>query len=159
MKSRKFVSEFIERHDVLVPLMAAKGWDARSGELEIESSAYDVVAEKWVREVSPPKKAMPSMQEAYEKFMGILSVSQDKKTGFVKVAVEYYSPTIAKQWVDWLVEDINLTIMRRDVAEAEQAIVYLNDQIESTSLAELQNVFFSLVEEQTKTVMLARVSN
>ena len=40
-----------------------------------------------------------------------------------------------------------------------EAIKYLNDQIKNTSLAELQNVFFSLIEEQTKTVMLAKVTD
>jgi LPS O-antigen subunit length determinant protein (WzzB/FepE family) len=61
--------------------------------------------------------------------------------------------------VDWLVNDLNLSIMRQDVAEAEQAIEYLNSQIEKTSLADLQTVFFSLIEEQTKTVMLANVTD
>ncbi|MDA0707407.1 MAG: Wzz/FepE/Etk N-terminal domain-containing protein [Proteobacteria bacterium] len=159
LKSRKFISEFIERHDILVPLMAAKDWDSESGELEIDSDVYDVVEKQWVREVSPPKKTIPSMQEAYEEFMDILSVSQDKKSGFVRIAIEHYSPTTAKQWVDWLVQDINSTIVQQDVREAEQAIEYLNLQIENTSLTELKNVFFRLIEEQTKTVMLAKVSD
>jgi LPS O-antigen subunit length determinant protein (WzzB/FepE family) len=75
------------------------------------------------------------------------------------VAVEHYSPTVAKQWVDWLVDDLNSSIMRRDVAEAEQAIEYLSDQIKNTSVASLQNVFFNLIEEQLKTVMLAEVTD
>lgn len=158
LMSRKFISEFIERHDILVPLMAADSWDAASGELKIDADDYDVAAGKWIRKVSLPKKTVPSMQEASEKFQDILSVSQDKNSGFVTIAVEHYSPTIAKQWVDWLIEDLNTTIMKKDVAEAEQAIAYLNEQIKNTSLAELQNVFFRLIEEQTKTVMLAKVS-
>jgi LPS O-antigen subunit length determinant protein (WzzB/FepE family) len=48
--------------------------------------------------------------------------------------------------------------MRQDVAEAEQAIEYLQKQIERTSLADLHSVFFRLIEEQTKTVMLASAS-
>ena len=158
LKSRKFISEFIARHDILVPLMAAEDWDAKSGEIVIDANDYDVSRQEWIRDVSPPKKSIPSMQEAYEEFMDILSVSQDKKSGFVTVAVEHYSPNTAKQWVDWLVEDINSTIMQQDVAEAEEAIDYLNKQVAKTSLADLQNVFFSLIEEQTKTVMLAEVS-
>ena len=159
LKSRKFISEFIEGHDILVPLMAAKGWDDETGNLRIDSDDYDVTSGKWVRDVRQPKKTIPTYQEAYEEFMDILSVSQDKKTGFVTVSVEHYSPTIAKQWVDWLIDDLNSSIMREDVAEAEQAIEYLKKQIESTSLADLQNVFFKLIEEQTKTVMLAKVSS
>ena len=159
LQSRKFISEFIERHDILVPLVAAKGWVAETGELIIDPDVYDVTAEKWMRDVSPPKKTIPSFQEAHKEFMDVLSVIQDKKSGFVTVAVAHYSPVVARQWVDWLIEDLNSSIMRQDVAEAEQAIEYLNKQIESTSLADLQNMFFRLIEEQTKTVMLAKVSN
>ena len=160
LESRKFISEFIERHDILVPLMAAKGWNAETGGLKIDSDIYDVGAQKWVREVRPPRKTIPSLQEAYEEFSEeVFSVSQDKKTGFVTLAVEHYSPTSAQQWVNWLVDDINSTIMKQDVEEAEQAIAYLNKQIEATSLAELRVVFFRLIEEQMKTVMLANVSD
>ena len=159
LKSRKFVGDFIERHDLLVPLMAAEGWDPESGELKIDPDDYDIAAKKWVREVSPPRKTIPSIQEAYEEFLDIFAVSQDKKSGFVTVSVEHYSPTVARQWVDWLVDDLNSEIMEQDVSEAEQAIEYLNKQITSTSLAELQTVFSRLIEEQTKTVMLAKVSS
>ena len=159
LKSRKFISDFVERHDLLVPLMAAEGWNQETGELVIASSSYDQDAGEWTRQVSPPRKAIPSSQEAYEKFIKLMSVSKSDKTGFVTLAVEHYSPDIAKQWVDWLIQDLNSTIMQQDVAEAEQAIEYLNEQIQSTSLADLQTVFFSLIEEQTKTVMLAKVTD
>ena len=159
LKSRKFISEFIERHDILVPLMAVDGWDEETGDLNIDADAYDVTAKRWIRDVSPPKKQIPSTQEAYRVFIKKFSVSQDTKSGFVNVEVEHYSPTVAKQWVDWLVDDLNAFIMQQDVTEAEEAIEYLNKQIANTSLAELQNVFFRLIEEQTKTVMLAKVSD
>lgn len=159
LKSRKFISEFIERHDLLVPLIAARGWDSKTRELIIDSDDYDTVSSEWIRDVSPPKKTVPSMQEAYEAFNKILSVVQDKRSRLVTLTVSHYSPDTAKQWVDWLVEDINSSIMRQDVAEAEQAIEYLNKQIAGTALADLQSVFFKLIEEQTKTVMLAKVSD
>jgi len=158
LKSRKFISEFIERHDILVPLIAAKGWDAQTGELEIDADVYDAKATKWIRDAKPPRTTIPSFQEAYKRFSDLLFVSQDKRTGFVTVAIEHYSPQIAKQWVDWLIDDLNSTVMRQDVVEAEHAIEYLNEQINSTSLSDLQAVFFALIEEQTRTVMLARVS-
>lgn len=159
LRSRKFISEFVERHDILVPLMAARGWNAETGDLQIDLDEFDEALGEWVREVGPPKNTVPSMQEAYEEFMDILSIGQDNKTGLVTIAIEHYSPEIAKQWVDWLIDDLNSSIMREDVDEAEQAIKYLNEQIESTSLSELRNVFFNIIEEQTKTVMLAKVTN
>lgn len=159
LKSRKFISDFIERHDLLVPLMAADGWRSSSNELTIDQDIYDADSGTWVRSAEPPRMPQPSAQEAYEVFRNdVLRVGQDATTGYVSVAVEHYSPHVARQWVDWLVEDINSEIMRQEVAEAEQAIEYLNQQISATSLADLQNVFFRLIEEQTKTVMLAQVS-
>jgi len=160
LRSRKFISDFVERHDLLVPLIAAKGWDRESGELIIDQDDYNVKTNQWIRKVSYPKKVVPSLQEAHEVFFeDVLSVGQNSKTGFVTISIEHYSPLVAKQWVDWLVEDINETVMRRDVREAEQAIEYLNGQIRATSLAELQNVFSRLIEEQTKTIMLAAVTD
>jgi len=88
----------------------------------------------------------------------MLSVTQDKASGFVTIEFDHYSPTIAMQWVTWLIEDLNETIMLQDVQEAEQAIAYLSEQIENTSLAGLKSVFYNLIEEQTKTVLLAKVS-
>jgi uncharacterized protein involved in exopolysaccharide biosynthesis len=158
LRSRKFIADFVERHDILVPLMAANGWDRSTGTLKLDAGVYDRSTNTWVRDVSPGRKAVPSMQEAYKKFIDLMSISEDSKTGFINIAVEHYSPQIAKQWVDWLVEDINSTLMAKDVEEAEHAIDYLNGQISSTSVAGLQSVFFGLIEEQTKTVMLAKVS-
>jgi LPS O-antigen subunit length determinant protein (WzzB/FepE family) len=159
LRSRQFISDFVERHDILVDLMAAEGWNRESRELEIDRSIYDDTAGKWVRDANPPRGVVPSSQEAHEVFAeDVLSISQDKVTGFVTIAVNHYSPDVAKQWVDWLVSDINATVMLQDVTEAQQAIAYLEEQIANTPLADLQNVFFRLIEEQTKTVLLAKVS-
>lgn len=160
LRSRKFLSDFIERHDILVPLIAAKGWDRDSRSLIIDPDDYDVETDKWVRKVRYPKKVVPSMQEAYEVFIeDVMTVGQNSQTGYVTISIEHYSPDVARQWATWLVEDINQTIMQKDVREAQQAIEYLNEQIKATSLAELRSVFSRLIEEQTKTIMLAAVTD
>lgn len=157
LKSREFISYFIEKRNLLIPLMAAKGWDREKDELIIDSDVYDPKTGTWVRTVSPPKYPEPSMQEAYKVFLEYFSVSQEKETAFVSLGFEFYSPSVSKQWVDWLVEDINLKLKARDVAEAERSIKYLTDQLEKTSIADMQSIFYELIEEQTKTVMFAEV--
>ena len=159
LKSRKFLADFVDRRDILVPLMAARSWNPSSGALEIDAADYDAANKRWVRSVSAPRQPQPSAQEAYEEFRKILSVTEDGQTGFITVAVEHRSPTIARDWVTWLVEDLNATVMERDVSEAQQAIKYLRAQIANTQLASLQNVFYGLIEEQLKTVMLAEVTD
>ena len=43
------------------------------------------------------------------------------------------------------------------ISEAGKSISYLQGQIEKTRIAEMQQIFYQLIESQTKTVMLAEV--
>jgi uncharacterized protein involved in exopolysaccharide biosynthesis len=124
----------------------------------IDTEIYDVDSQVWVREAKAPRKSKPSVQEAHEEFSKLLSVSQDKESSFITIAIEHYSPYVAKQWVDWLVQDINNTIRNQEVQQAQRSIDYLLNQIEQTKLAELQMGFFELIQSQTETIMLANAS-
>lgn len=155
LKSRKFISDFVARRKILVPLMATNGWSLKDNSLEFDKDIYDISLNEWVRNVDPPRMPKPSLLEAYEAFIEIQNVSQDSDTGFVKISIDHYSPYVAKQWVDWLIEDINSTLRQHDVSEAEKSILYLENQLETTSFAELQTIFYQLIEEQTTTIMLA----
>ena len=157
MKSRAFIGDFVERHDILPELMAVESWDSGTGKIVFDPKSYDAASKIWVREVELPKLAIPSAQEAHKVFSEILKVSQDQQTGYVTVSIEHQSPVVAAQWVSWLVEDVNSAVKAQDVAEAEKSIEYLKEQVTNTSLADLQAVFFDLIQSQTETVMLAEV--
>ncbi|MDB2586005.1 Wzz/FepE/Etk N-terminal domain-containing protein [Luminiphilus sp.] len=157
MKSRSFIGDFVERHDILPELMAVESWDAGSDDLVFDSVVYDAASKTWVRDVEPPKLPAPSTQEAHKAFLELLGISQDKQTGYVTISIEHHSPTVAAQWVNWLVEDINAVVKAQDVDEATKSIKYLTQQIANTSLADLQAMFFELIQSQTETVMLAEV--
>ena len=157
MKSRAFIGDFVERRDILPELMAVESWDAGSGDVIFDPEAYDSATKTWVRDVEPPKSPTPSFQEAHKAFSAILGVSQDKQTGYVSVNIDHQSPVVAAQWVNWLVEDVNDAVKAQDVAEAEKSIEYLKQQVANTSLADLQAMFFELIQSQTETVMLAEV--
>lgn len=157
-KSRQFVSQFVRRHQLEVPLLAAKKADKLTGELVIDPSIYDEQSGKWVREPRPGFKAEPSDLELVTAFNQLASIALDKKSGLATIAVEYYSPQMAKQWVDWLVADLNTTMKQRDQTDTERNIAYLKEQLEKTSVADMQTVFYKLIEEQTKTLMLTEVN-
>ena len=158
LKSRVFLENFINKHNILVPLMAAKNWDIYSNSLILDDDVYNAKTKVWVREVKAPKKAQPSSWEAYKVFRDILTVAADKDTGMITVAIEYYSPKIATQWLLWLVSDINAAMREQDKAEAQRSIDYLSTKLQETQLADMQTVFYQLIEQQTKTIMLAEVS-
>ncbi|MBT1443014.1 LPS O-antigen length regulator [Shewanella sp. JM162201] len=157
LKSRQFIGEFVEKHQILPELMAVDKWNMADNSLTFDPGRYDSVSRTWVREVVPPQNAEPSKQEAYKVFIGKLSVNQDKESGMVKMSIEHQSPYIAKQWVDWLVTDINRVMKERDVAEAMRSTEFLNKQIELTNVADIRAILYKLVEEQAKIIMFAEV--
>ncbi|WP_028765180.1 Wzz/FepE/Etk N-terminal domain-containing protein [Shewanella colwelliana] len=157
MKSRQFASDFIQKHQLLPDLMAAEKWNMAENTVIYDADLYDVSANKWVREVEAPFKPKPSMQEAYKEFSKIVSVNSAKDTGMVTVAVEHLSPSVAQQWVNWLVEDINKVMKERDVAEANRSSEFLNKQIALTNVADIRSILYKLIEEQAKTIMFAEV--
>lgn len=157
MKSRQFASEFIQKHQILADLMAAEKWDMQTNTLSYDNESYDSANKQWVREVKPPFKPEPSMQEAYKVFSKIVAVNAAKDTGMVTVSVEHLSPAIAQQWVNWLIQDINTVMKERDVAEAIKSTEFLESKIQQTNVADIRSILYKLVEEQAKTIMFAEV--
>ncbi|MBQ1784364.1 MAG: LPS O-antigen length regulator [Gammaproteobacteria bacterium] len=157
VKSRAFVVDFIKRHELLVPLMAAEGWRPESDTLVINEDIYDEVSQTWVRKVKPPQAPKPSDWEAFDAFQKTYTVMQDKRSGMVTISVEHYSPTLAATWASLLVADINSAMRQADVNEAKRSIDFLKEHLNKTNVAEVQKIFYQLVEQQTKTIMLAEV--
>jgi uncharacterized protein involved in exopolysaccharide biosynthesis len=157
LKSREFIGRFIDKHNLLIPVMAAKGWNSTENILIIDPELYDVSNGIWVRDSKAPFKSKPSSLEAHEKFLKLLSVSQDKASGMVRISVQHYSPFFAQQWTSLLVQEINDEMRSRELSEAQKSIDYLTSQINQTNIADVRTMLFSLIEEQTKTVMLANV--
>lgn len=156
--SRQFMVRFLREHKLELPLMAAIGIDKKTNELTIDPDIYDLATHRWVRDVPEGKSIEPTDWELFDEINKHISVEQDKKSGFVTVSVNYYSPAMAKQWVDWFVADLNLYMKNRDQIDAQHNIDYLKKQLEKTSIADMQTVFYQLIQEQTKTLMLSEVN-
>ena len=56
-----------------------------------------------------------------------------------------------------LVERVNRDLRQRAIAEADASIAYLNSELAKTSVVELRESLYRLLENQTKTIMFARV--
>ncbi|MCO7188721.1 LPS O-antigen length regulator [Pseudoalteromonas rubra] len=157
LQSRKFISEFIEKHDLLVDIMAAKSWDPVQKKLSYDPDIYDVEKKLWVREVDLPRTPKPSQQEAFEAFLEMLDVQLIKKTGLVSIAIEHNSPVLARDWVNLIISEINMTMKERDVTEAKRSLHFLNKQLKTDDITSLRAILYKLMEDETKTIMLAEV--
>lgn len=157
-KSRHFLSTFIRRHQIEVPLMAATRMDEESGNLKIDQSVYDSATKQWQRVVKPGHSVAPTDWELVKKFRELFTIQQDKKSGLVTVSLQFYSPEMAQRWVELLIHDLNQEMKKRDQVEAQQSIDYLKKAQEETSVAEMKKLFSQLIEDQIKTLMLTNVT-
>ena len=153
--------DFFTRHlyeKIVLDLMAVDHWDAASGALVIDPDVFDIKSQAWLREASYPRQAKPSAQEAHKAFLEVLALSEDKKTSLVTIAIKHESPVVAQAWVTLIIEAVTEELRGSDVEEAQGSIAFLEQQRAQTSLVSLDEVFAQLIEEQTKTIMLANVS-
>jgi uncharacterized protein involved in exopolysaccharide biosynthesis len=159
MQSWGFVEEFIQTNNLQVAVYAAVGWEKSTNSLRLDTGLYDIEAKHWLlKSDSGDGRRPPTSWELYKEFQQSVTVSEDKKSGLVSISIEYYSPEIAKQWVDLFIYSINNYMRARRLDQVNRNIEYLKAQIEKTAIAEMREVFYQLVEEQTKSKMLAEAS-
>lgn len=159
MKSWSFIEGFIAVNDLAVEVYAAEGWSRESNQLKFDNDVYEVKTKTWlVENDNIGQLGPPTSWQLFEKFSEMLAVSEDKKSGLISVSIEYYSPQIAKQWLDLYISSINKHMQARQVVKVSNNIEYLEAQIEKTSITEMQEVFYTIIEEQIKSQMLAEAS-
>lgn len=159
MRSWSFIESFIVQNDIAVDVYAVNRWSEDDNVLIIDDDIYDKEAQQWLIEDTLSRETRsPTSWELYEEFEGRVRLSEDKITGLVSLSIEYFSPFIAKAWVELYVQAINRHMQEREVAKVNRNIEFLKTQIGKTAIAEMQEVLFTLVEEQIKAKMVAEAS-
>ncbi len=140
LKSRLFLNDFFIKESLL-PVLFVEQWN--------ESS------EQW-HESDP--ELQPTPWQAYELFTkNILATSVDKNSGMISLSISWSDSVLAASWANKLVVDLNEYMRRHAIEEAARSIEYLNQQISQTSVLEMQQMLYGLIEEETKKTMLANV--
>jgi len=158
ISSRQFILEFIERYDIAVPLIASASWDKINENLVIDKDIYDVESKAWTRKNSDNEVYEPTTVELYNTFIDLMTIEQDATSGMVTISIEHISPQLAQKWTGLLVEELNKIMRVRDISATEKSISFLYKQIDNTTNFEMQKMFYELIQEQTKTLMIAEVT-
>jgi len=157
IKSRLFISEFVNKYNLKPTLMGVEGWDMHSNKLIYNDKVYDAKSDKWVREVDLPLKPEPSDIEVHEFFKNsMLNIEKDKKAGLYWISVTHVSPYVAKDLVDKIVIEINEKTKQDDINDAETRIEYLTSVLQDTGVSAMKKIFYELIEQQEQTKMLAK---
>lgn len=141
LKSRKFITRFLSEKDLL-PVLFEEQWD--SG------------AKRWDT-VSGGK--VPTLVTGYESFTGsVMTVAEDKKSGLVTLAIRWKDPQVAAEWANQLVTRLNEVMRERAIEESDKRIEYLDKELLDTTVQDMREVLYSLLESEKQKAMLANVN-
>ncbi len=160
IQSRKFVKHLIEFENILPSIMASKSFDSGSKQLIFNEETYDSETKTWKREPNKNGIIKPTYLEAHQVYIGsLMSISQDKETGFILIDVEHLSPVFAKEFLELIIREADTLLREKDLEESSQALKYLKSQLANTSFAAIRESIHVLMERQLQTQMMAKISN
>ncbi len=140
LRSRAFTERFIDRHGLL-PVLFADLWDAKGN--------------RW--DVDDPADA-PDLAKAFELFdKAVRAVTVDTQTALVTLSIEWTDATVARDWANALVADVNAEVRARAIEQSKRSVEYLRGELGKTTEVELRAAIFDLMESEMKNSMLSTV--
>lgn len=138
--SRRFALEMIDDLDLL-PVLFSKRWDPASRAWRAESG-----------------KGPPTNDEAWRIWdKSIRTVFDDSARGLITVRVEWRDRELAAAWANEMINRLNRTMRMRRLAELDQNLRFLNDELEQATMVELRSAIAQVMQAQVSERMLANV--
>jgi uncharacterized protein involved in exopolysaccharide biosynthesis len=139
LRSRSLGEEFI-RSEGLMQIIYADRWDAKSKTWKLDSGR------------------VPTIQDAYRVFdTKIREVAVDQKSGLVTLRMRWKDPMLAQRWASKLIANVNRKMRQADIREASENLAFLDKELRQTTIVDIQQAIYRLVEAQTRRKMLANV--
>jgi hypothetical protein len=152
-----FVDSFIKNNNIKADILAVQGWDSATNKLLYDDDLYDSNTNSWKSDGG--KSLEPTDWLAFNEFRKMVVFEPRKDSPVIMATLKYYSPNMAATWLNSLLAAINNKIQSIDIEETKLSIEYLESKIEQTELVELKDVFYELMQQQIKTLMLAEIRN
>lgn len=164
LRSRALADHFISQHQLAIILFENR-WDKGEGRWKkVAPSPVKVQLSRLLNNLSGdtvrvrPSDGAPTADEIYRAFDKVVrSVDRDEKTGLVTLGMKWHDPIVAATWASEYARAANDYIRAQKISEAERSLKYLEEQIRKTSLTEMHDALYKLVENETKQSMLANV--
>ncbi|MBF0610258.1 MAG: hypothetical protein G8345_01760 [Magnetococcales bacterium] len=144
LQSKAFIESFLKEENIIKILNAGR-WDEEKQEWK---------KSKWKSWLGLPDEP-PTMWNAVQFFNKILTVTEDKKTGLITLAIEWKDREQAALWANRIVERINLFLRDLAIRDARISMDFLNEEFEKVQVVGVRNAIASLQEAQMKKIMMA----
>jgi len=158
IKSRKFVKHLMTFENILPSILAAKSYNNSTQELLFNQKLYESETKTWKNKPKNNRTMIPSYLEAHKAYLGMLSIAQDKRTGFISINIEHISPVFSKDFLELIIRESNELLRKKDMEESKQGLEYLTSELSKTPFVEIKESINALIEVQLETQMLAQIN-
>ena len=113
--------------------------------------------EKWLQRESRWEEGFkPDRGEVFTRFRDeVRGINRDEETDIVSVAMSWHEPAVARDWANQYVQSFNEFIRERTMNDVRRKQEYLQQELHSSDLLEMQKSIYRLIEAQTAIAMLA----
>jgi uncharacterized protein involved in exopolysaccharide biosynthesis len=141
LSSRRLIADLISSEDLL-PVLYASRWEPTTRTWKTS----------WL------SREPPTLNSAIEYFSRkILVVVEDRKTGLVKVSVEWFDPALSAAWANSLVSMVNVDVRQTTIDDAKNTLDFLNTELKRTSEIQVREGIYRLIEGSLSRIALANV--
>ena len=85
----------------------------------------------------------------------IIDIQVEKKTNLITLTVLWKDREQAVAWANRLIQRANANLRAKAITETQQSLSYLEKELAKTSVVEVQNTIYRVMETQIKTMMMA----
>ena len=140
LQSGKFLRYFIEKNELL-PVLFEESWDPEKQEWLVNDQGHK-----------------PTVDDAVGAFKGLIEIEQNKSPSLVTLGVSWKNPQFAAEWTNELVEQLNKQLREKAISDSRKRVGYLEQELAKTTLKDMQEVLYNLLESEKQKAMLANVN-
>jgi uncharacterized protein involved in exopolysaccharide biosynthesis len=140
LESRKFLTLFVNNNKLL-PVLFEDLWNSEK--------------QVWVLETDQEE---PSPNDGYSVLKGAITIGNDMETGLITLSISWSDPEIAAQCANDLVKQLNEQLREQAIQDSQKRVGYLEEELAKTSLNDMREVLYNLLESEKQKAMLANVN-
>ena len=140
LNSRQFLESFICEHNLLE---------------QIFSDQWNLDRKEWI-----PRKdgSIVSISDGIDLLSGSIVCDEDESVSLYKVSVTLNNPNLASLICNKIVISLNSKFRERAIKRALLKVEYLKEELSKTSLSDMKNVLYTMLQAEKQKAMLANIT-
>lgn len=149
LRSKDFFRYFVNKRDILPVLLASESYIKDTKSISFNNEVF--FENKWVQ-------GEPNLNdlEIWQLFNSHVTFSATNKRNFITMSVKHISPYEAKQWLDWIIVDLNNYVSSKKKNNAENFILFLQNRLKLETVPEIKDQIAVMIKKQLNIVMLSQ---